>query len=228
MIKKRNIIVISAVLLILGLFLSLFFSAERKIEKSNGLVLYGSDFSNGAHDLTARVLNRDEEKVSTYSMVIEDDYIKDIGNKNLHLVIFRLNAQAYTVYFNGEYIASVGDMATARSHIYNSPEDFSIPKDKIRDINTLEIKVNSLYMVGLESTPMGIVDSETAREITSSLGFLTQGLTHIGIGVFLLGIIISILMVILSDKKNLTLLYLMISMIFLAIYSLDFLNFAHL
>ena len=228
MIKKRNMIVISAVLLILGLFLSLFFSAERKIEKSNGLALYGSDFSNGTHDLAARILNHDEEKVSTYSMVIEGDYIKDIGNKTLHLVIFRLNAQAYTVYFNGDYIATVGDMVTARSHIYNSPEDFSIPKDKIKDTNTLEIKVNSLYMVGLESTPMGIVDSETAREITSSLGFLTQGLTHIGIGVFLLGIIISFLMVILSDKKNLTLLYLMISIIFLAIYSLDFMNFAHL
>ncbi len=228
MINKKNIILISAILLIVGLIITLSYNLENKIEDSGGLVLNGSDFSNGINDLNARILRNTDPTVSTYTAIINREEIENIGNETFNLIVFRLNAQAYSIYFNGDHIETYGDMANARSHIYNSIGSFSISKDKIKDVNTLEINVNALYMVGLEKAPAGIVDGETARKISGSLSFRTQGMTLIGIGVFLLGFIVTLMMIFLSDKKNLSLLYFMISIVFLSVYSLDFMTFTQL
>jgi len=228
MLNQKHIIIISAILLVIGLSLSLTYNLENQIENAGGLILTGSDFSNGETDLNTRVLDKNDSTVSTYTAIINREDIESIGNKTLHLIIYRLNAQAYSVSFNGNHIETYGDMTDSRSHIYNSVGSFSIPKEYIEDVNTLEITINALYMVGLEKAPAGIVDYETAREISEAIAFRTQSLTLIGIGIFILGIVITLMMIKLSKKKNMSLFYFMISILFLVIYSLDFMNFTQL
>jgi diguanylate cyclase (GGDEF)-like protein len=228
MINKRNIIIISAILLIIGLVLTLSYNVENIIGRSGGLVLEGSDFTNGTDTLEARIMSSDEPEISSYTTIIDRSEIENIGTNSVCLVVFRLNAMAYSVHFNGEHIDTYGDMAKARSHVYNSVGLFNISKDKIKDTNTLEIKTHSLYMVGLETAPAGIVGCETARKMVESLDFRTEYLTLIGIGIFLLGITVTVMMIFLSQKKNYSLIYFMISILFLSIYSLDFMNFTQL
>lgn len=228
MINKKHIIIISVVLLIIGFALSLSYDFEKIIQRNDGYVLYPEDFINGHNTLSARVLKKDEPTVNTFTAYIDGSDIEDIGNDSLHLLIFRLNGQAYSVTFNDVHIASYGDMSKARSHIYNSLNNFSIPKTLIQEKNTLSIKINSLYMVGLEQSPIGIVGSKPARLISENMGFRTEGLTFIGIGVFLLGIIITIMMIYLSEKKNISLIYFMAAILFLVIYSLDYMHFSQL
>lgn len=228
MINKKHIIIISVVILMLGFALSLSYNFEKIIQRNDGYVLYPEDFINGHNTLSARVLEKDEPTVNTYTAYIDGSDIEDIGTDSLHLLIFRLNGQAYSVTFNDVHIAAYGDMSRARSHIYNSVGNFSISKNLIQEKNTISIKINSLYMVGLEQSPIGIVDCESSRLITGGMSFRTQGLTLISIGMFLLGIVITIMMIYLSDKKNFPLIYFMVAVVFLVIYSLDFMYFSQL
>ncbi|MCD6321889.1 MAG: hypothetical protein J7L77_02570, partial [Clostridiales bacterium] len=228
MLNKKLIIVISLVILFLGFFLTFPYNMENEIRESGGLILEADDFSNGYYDLSVRMLKKDDPKIDTYSTTINGDVLRAIESDNLHIIIFRLNTQAMTVYFNDELLDTYGDIENAHSHIYNSLSSFTVSKDKIRDTNTISIKVNALYMVGLEKDPIGIVPPDTARKITKSIDMRTQGLTLIGIGIFILGMIITIMMIYLSDKKNLGLFYFLLSIVFLSIYSLDFMNFAQM
>ncbi len=228
MIKKKHIIVISLIVLFTGLLLTFSYSMKTEIQKADGVVLKAEDFSNGYNDLSVRILKRNEPKISTYTTTISGDVLKSIAGENIHLIIFRLNVQAVRVYFNDVCIGTHGDIDTAQSHIYNSLGSFSIPKAKILDTNTIKLEINSLYMIGLEKDPIGIVDYETSRHIAEKIEFRTQGLTYIGIGVFILGIIITLMMIFLAEKKNIGLVYFLISIVFLSIYSMDFMKFTHL
>jgi diguanylate cyclase (GGDEF)-like protein len=83
-------------------------------------------------------------------------------------------------------------------------------------------------MVGLENAPAGIVSCRTARQMVESLDFRTEYLTLIGIGIFLLGLIVTVMMIFLSQSRNMSLIYFLISIVFLSIYSLDFMSFTQL
>ena len=228
MIKKKHIIIISLIVLFTGLLLTFSYNIETEIKKADGVILKAEDFSNGYNDLSVRILKRNEPKINTYTTTVSGDVLEPIVGENIHLIIFRLNAQAVRVYFNDVYIGTHGDMDKAQSHIYNSLGNFSIPKDILLDTNTIKLEINSLYMRGLEKDPIGIVDNETSRHITEKIEFRTQGLTFIGIGVFLLGIIITMMMIFLGEKKNIGLVYFLISIVFLSIYSMDFMKFTQL
>ncbi|MCK5758800.1 MAG: diguanylate cyclase [Clostridiales bacterium] len=228
MLNKKLIIVISLVILILGFFLTLPYNMENEIRESGGLILDADDFSNGYYNLSVRILKNDDPKIDTYSTTVDGDTLRTVEGNSLHIIIFRLNAQAMAVYFNGELLDTYGDIENAHSHIYNSLASFTVSKDKIRDTNIISIKVNSLYMVGLEKNPIGIVNPDTSRYITESIETRTQSLTLIGIGIFILGMLITIMLIYLGDKKNMGLLYFLLSIVFLSIYSLDFMNFTQM
>lgn len=224
MLNKKLIIAISLVILFLGLLLTMPYNVRNEIKESGGLTLEADDFSNGYYDLSVRKLKQDDLKIDTYSTTIDGDTLRTVDGDDLHIIIFRLNTQAMAVYFNGELLDTYGDMETARSHIYNSMANFTFSKDKIRDTNTISIKVNSLYMIGLEKEPIGIVSPSTSRQITENIEMRTQGFTLVGIGIFILGIVITMMMIYLSQNKSPSLVYFLFAIAFLAIYSLDFVN----
>lgn len=228
MINRRNIILISTLLLFIGLITTLLYNMQDEIEKADGIVLDAAAFTNGSRDLSVRVFSMDDPKIDDYSTIIDGTSLQKIEGNSFDVLIYRLNTQSITLYFNGEFIGSFGDVQNANSHIYNSLISFSIPKEKILEKNTLTLRTHSLYMIGLEKDPIGIVDHATSRHISEKIAFRTQGLTYIGIGVFFLGIIITIMMIVLSQKKNMGLIYFLIAITFLSIYSLDFMVFSHL
>lgn len=228
MLNKVNIIIISTLLLLVGFLLSFSYNMENEIKKADGIILEASDFTNGDHDLSVRLFTMQDPKVENYSTIIDGDQLRSISGSSLQILIFRLNTQAITLYFNGEYVGSYGDVVNGQSHIYNSIVSFDIQREKILDVNNLTLRTNSLYMIGLENSPIGIVDSHSARQIIENITFRTQGLTYIGIGIFLLGIVITLMMIFLSQKKNIGFLYFLAAISFLSIYSLDFMVFSHM
>lgn len=228
MIKKRTIVIISILILLVGFLITFSYNMEKEIKKADGILLKASDFTNGEHDLSVRLFSLQDPKNESFSTVVGGDRLMSIPGNSFHILIFRLNTQAITLYFNGEYIGSYGDVVSGQSHIYNSIISFDIPKEKILEVNSLKISTYSLYMVGLENNPIGIVDSHSARQIIENVTFRTQGLTYIGIGIFLLGIVITLMMIFLSQKKNVGFLYFLVAISFLSIYSLDFMVFSHM
>lgn len=228
MLNKKLIIVISLVILFIGLILTIPYNMENEIQESGGLVLNADDFSNGYYDLSVRLLKKDDPKIDTYITTISGDSLRSVEGNDLHIIIFRINAQAIAIYFNDELIDTYGDMENAQSHIYNSLASFSVPKDKVRDTNTISIKVNALYEVGIEKDPIGIVSAEASRHISERIETKTQSFTLIGIGIFILGIIITMMMIFLSEKKNVSLMYFLLSIVFLSIFSLDYMNFTQI
>ncbi|MBN2557616.1 MAG: diguanylate cyclase [Clostridia bacterium] len=228
MINRKYIILFSALILVLGMLANLTFSMERAVHKSGGVTLYPEDFTNGIRDLTARVLDKNDPAIDSYSTTVRGSDLSEIHGDNLHILVFRLNAQAYEVYFNGIHLGTSGDMESARSHIYNGIGNFVIHKEYIKEVNTLTINTHSLYMIGLEQSPVGIVCCDTARKITEDVTFRTQGMTMMGVGILILGIIITLMMIFLSEKKNHALIFFMLSVVFLSIYSLEFMYIPHI
>ncbi|MFO7612733.1 MAG: GGDEF domain-containing protein [Clostridia bacterium] len=228
MINRKYIILFSAVILVLGMLANLTFSMERAVIKSGGVALYPDDFTNGIRDLTARIMDKNDPLIDSYSMIVPGSDLMAIDGDNLHVLVFRLNAQAYEVYFNGIHLGTAGDMESARSHIYNGIENFVIHKEYVEEVNTLTIKTHSLYMIGLEQSPVGIVCCDVARMITEDVTFRTQGMTMMGAGILVLGIIITLMMIFLSEKRNYALIFFMVSVVFLSIYSIEFMYIPHI
>lgn len=228
MLNKKYVIITSIFILVFGLFLATLFNVENQIEKSGGIVLKGSDFSNGQHDLTTRVMNKDDKKIDTYSTIIKGDAFQETEFDNYRVLIYHLNSQAYTAYFNGKHIGTTGDMKNARSSSYNTISDFIINKNDVTDENILELKIHSLYMTGLEQHPIGIVTCDDARRITSHITFFSEGFNMIAVGILFFSAIITLVMVFLSENKNKGLFFILFAIIFFIISSLDFKGYLYL
>jgi diguanylate cyclase (GGDEF)-like protein len=228
MLNRKYILIAGILILALGLGLVLSFNMGALISKAGGVVLEGGDFTNGEHDLTARVMGSGDKRIDTYSTVIPREALEKIEGDNFHVVIYHLNAQAYSIYFNGKHIGTAGDIKNARSNAYSSIGNFIIHREDLQSSNVLEIKTHSLYMAGLEQHPIGILSCDAARKVTGHLGFLSEGLNMMGLGILSLGVLLTFFMILLNEKKNLGLIYLLAGVLCFMVYSMEFMYMPHL
>ncbi len=226
--SKGYILITAAVVLIIGFVLTLVYNMDNQIEKSGGVVIPKTAFNDGTHDLSARVKNIEEPIINEFSAYISRKDLESIEGEKFNILIYRLNSQAYEVYFNGVYAGSVGDMENGRSHTYNSVNVFEINKSMITDSNKITIRTYGIYMTGLELNSVGITDSTSARRISENLHVRTSGFSMAGVGAIILGILISLLTYLRSDRENKALVYLSFSVIFLGLYSMEYLNLPYL
>ncbi|MBN2882087.1 MAG: hypothetical protein JXN10_01050, partial [Clostridia bacterium] len=225
---KRYILIAAAVVLITGFILTFAYNMNNQVEKSGGFIIPKTTFSDGTYDLTSRIKDKVEPIINEFSAYASRSDLESIAGDDFHIIIYRLNSQAYEVYFNDTYIGTVGDMENGRSHTYNSPNSFAVSKSLISDYNKITIRTYGIYMTGLETNSIGVTDEETARKINGILHLFSSGFTMTGIGAIVFGILISLLTYMRSDRKNKALVYLSLAVAFLGIYSLEYLNLPYL
>jgi diguanylate cyclase (GGDEF)-like protein len=83
-------------------------------------------------------------------------------------------------------------------------------------------------MAGLEQHPIGILSCDAARKVTGHLGFLSEGLNMMGLGILSLGVLLTFFMILLNEKKNLGLIYLLAGVLCFMVYSMEFMYMPHL
>jgi len=225
---KEYILITAALILLIGFFLTVGYSMENQVERTGGFIIPKTAFNDGTKTLTARIKDKNEPLVNEFSAYIDKNSLSSIKGNDFSILIYRLNSQAYEVYFNDSLIGSVGNMDSGRSHTYNSANGFTVDKDLVQESNKITIRSYGIYMTGLERDSVGICNTIDAMRIAGALNLRTNGLSMAGIGAILFGILVSLLVYIRSDRKNKALIYLAAAVIFLGIYSLDYLNLPYL
>jgi diguanylate cyclase (GGDEF)-like protein len=225
---NKYILIAAAVILLMGFILTFAYNMNNQVEKAGGFIIPKTTFSDGTRDLTSRIKDKSEPLINEFSAYAAKSDLDSISGDAFHILVYRLNSQAYEVYFNDTYIGTVGDMVNGRSHTYNSSNSFAVSKSLIGDYNKITIRTYGIYMTGLETNSVGVTDEETARKINEILHLLSSGFTMTGIGAIVFGILISLLTYMRSDRKNKALVYLSVAVAFLGIYSLEYLNLPYL
>lgn len=225
---KRYILLVAVIIMAIGFTLTFSYNMNNQVEKSGGFVIPKPAFSDGTHDLNSRIKSKNEPVINEFVTYLNPNNLESIEGNDFHVIIYRMNSQAYEVYFNDILIGAVGDMENGKSHTYNSSNSFSVKKSQISDTNKLTIRTYGIYMTGLEIDSVGVTDGLSARKINETLHLLTSGFSMAGIGAIILGIIISIMTYFKGDRKNKTLIYLSFAVLFLACYSLEYLNLPYL
>ncbi len=135
---------------------SLFYNENRTFPLSNF-------YHNGkADNLQYRLLK--EEQALRFETVIKENNFFRLNGNGFKLIIYRLAASWYRVYFNGVLIGSVGDKASS-SNIWNALETFDIGEELIVEENDLVLEVGGKGALGLMASPVLITDNYWANQI---------------------------------------------------------------
>ena len=226
--SKTYIILVAVLVTVIGSLFTLTYSMDSSVERAGGFIIPKTAFSDGTHDLNARIKDKNEPVIVEFSAYGFRPEFESIEGDEFHIIIYRLNSQAYELYFNDTYIGNVGDMDNGRSHTYNSANSFAVDKSLLLDSNKITLRTYGIYMTGLELNSIGVTDEVNARKITENIHIRTSGFTMAGIGAIILGILIALLTYMRSDRKNKALVYLSVAVVFLGIYSMEYLSLPYL
>ncbi|MBN2898822.1 MAG: GGDEF domain-containing protein [Clostridia bacterium] len=222
MIVERNtniIIKVYGVILIIGMLIA-FQGSNFPFMKGNDVMTLSGDAFSG--DLSRSIMAYNEAPKQTYSVTLLRDALPEIGEDAYNIVIFRLASNGYNVIFNGQYVGGFGDYASGRSNLWNGIYRVIIPRDLIKEVNTLTIENNSLYMTGLTSHPIYITSTEKATRMIMHSNWLNHNMVMISLGVGLLSIVFLFALYGTAIRQHPIYLYLSVAIFFLGVYSIDY------
>lgn len=172
----KRIFILCIFIVLVGIMIS--FASLYSFSKlgENAIKIYSYRFSDGKNNLNYRMLKHGEPGNIIFNTNINMKELKKAGTENYAVLIYKLNCQAYIVYFNDVFLGSIGDMKTGNSNIWNSINYFYIDNSILKENNQLKIEINSLYDVGLSSLPVYIMDVSQINNYKGKIYFFTQGI----------------------------------------------------
>ena len=185
-------------------------------------------FSDGTGDLQHRLRIPGEPKISKYNASITAESIKDLPQDNLRLSITKMDSQGYRVWWNGFLLGLTGDPNNGNANIWNCSHNFIIDQSLIEENNILELEIHAKYDLGIFDNSIIITDAKNATRLSDKNEFFSTHMTFLSLGMTLFAMIIIVVMIILKAQKRVELFGLMMALIFISIYSLDYLCFEFL
>jgi len=174
-------------------------------------------------DLTYRIKEHNESKVSRFSTVIFDSQLKKLASSNYSIVVSRFDSQGFKVFFNDNYLGTEGSFEKGNSNLWNTTSIFYIPNEYIKAKNLLTIKSYSDYEVGLGES-VKIASEENAKHIYSINKFFSDDMSFISISIFLAMFLCSVFVLFFVKKNKLFYSLLSIACILMVIYSVSYLK----
>lgn len=192
-------------------------------EQINVIELKPSNIVSKDQTLEYRLLKEDEPKEALYETYVDGgEFIRIGADIDYALVVPKLNCQAYSVYFNGAFLGSVGDTDKGRSNIWNSVNSFFIDGGGIKDVNKIEFDTLAEYHTGFGSSTVSIIPSSALPDFISGAGFFSEGINRIAFGIALFGFIISFMLYLVSVPKNSSFLFFSIGLLLIGFYTIDY------
>ncbi|MCK5535349.1 SpoIIE family protein phosphatase [bacterium] len=115
--------------------------------------------------LSFQMLSPEQSGTFEYISHIDKSSFNTLIGKNYMLVMHGLRCRWYKVYFNGQWIGSVGDSVNGRSNIWNAMELMPIDKKMLQKRNELKLIIHATYEIGKGGFPIIITDEMTAIRI---------------------------------------------------------------
>lgn len=186
-----------------------------------GYKIEPSRLSDGRFTLEPRLLQPGDPLDSRYTARMSETDLHSALGEEPALLIHRLNGQGYRVYLNGMLIGEAGDPDGGRANIWNAAYVFPIDPGLIQAQNELVMEIHHEYDAGIDGLVL-FTDMDSAMKVLGFLSLATGALSYIGIGMALCGGIMVLLLVVLNQRKRSPLIYMVLSLIALALYALDY------
>jgi len=197
-------------------------------ENINAVYVSPASFSNGTQTMEHRLLEKGDEKIDRFSTTIMAEDLKGLPKSDLGLVITRVDGQGYRVWWNGHFLGQAGDPYKGQANIWNSSHLFLIDGNSIEQQNTLIIQTYSLYEVGTYEQSIQITSWRDAIHMESRYNLLSNDLTLASIGMSIFAAITVLVHTALNAHNKKKMLAIMVSMLAVALYSVDYLKIDYL
>ena len=167
-----------------------------------------------------------EKRISVFKSEIPVEAIKKISEKDVAIIVNRITATWYKLFFNDIMIGHAGNLMNNRANVWNQVNYFVINPDLIKNNNRLRIEICFDYAMGGPENPIIITNVGKASEIKSWFDFILWYTILIAQGCLGLAFILSILCSFVRPVKE-TGEYLLFSggMFLIAIYLIEYLPF---
>ena len=228
LIRRHKILIFYTLILLIGIAIVVSSYYPYMASEKNALIIEPADFTSGKKTLEYRMLNFLEPKRVSYSATVYMHDLDALGSDHYAIMISQLNCQAYSVYFNGKLLGSIGDMNHGRSNIWNSATHFFIDRSDVQDSNILTIDTLSEYQTGFGSMPLTIVPAFELSHHIYGINSFTEGINRIGFGFAIFGCIIAFMLYLVSIPKNTSFLFFSIALLCLSLYTLDYITIFHI
>lgn len=221
--NTNKILIIYSTMLIVGLIIS-FFSGNI-IGGDQHIIELSSEKFNPT--MQTRNIYVNEAQPYIYEATFSKADLKG-QEENLGILIPRFASNGYKVFLNGTIIGQNGSMNKGMSNLWNGVEYYLFPDLLIKDNNTIRIESISHYKTGLTTHPTYITEVENGLSFQFWFNAFNTNTIFVGIGILLLGGILLIALYFLTEVYKEVLLYLSASLIFMAIYVIDYTSISYL
>lgn len=194
-----------------------------------GVEIAPERFTDGSRTLVPRILKEGESKEGAYTAVITGEELAFAEEGGLALLVSRMNGQGCRAYFNGVMIGAAGDPERGRANIWNSAFVFPVDTELIQPENELTLIMHHEYGAGIEGMVL-LTDPVAANKILGNISFATNTLSGISIGIAFCACIMILFIILLNQhrRRHSPLIYMVFSLVALAVYALDFTYFPYL
>ncbi|OHD26848.1 MAG: hypothetical protein A2Y34_15785, partial [Spirochaetes bacterium GWC1_27_15] len=193
-------------------------SLTNLINKDNTKIIILDNFflDNKNDNLNYRII--DKENIFVFETEVSKKDFDRINCNIYKIILYRLAAQSYKVYFNDMLIGEVGDFGKSNSNIWNGIHYFDIDKNILKEENKIRLEVFASFEIGLLAFPIFITSSSLAVKMINWVNlFLSFHLIAIGSIMLLFLLLISLYFLAGSSKPEY--LYFSISALFLSIFA---------
>lgn len=222
-ISRHKILIFYVLVILIGIIAYIYIYHPYSSKHINSIEIKPSQIVSEQYTFEYRMLNYDDPKTATYeTFVSKEDFLRLGDDIDYAVIVPQLNSQAYSVYFNGMLLGSVGDIESGRSNIWNSVNSFFIDGGSIKDSNSISFYTLSEYQSGLSSSSVSIIPALAVPEYISSASFFFEGINRIAFGIAVFGFIISFMLYLVSVPKNSSFLFFSIGLLLIGIYTFDY------
>lgn len=186
-----------------------------------GIKINAERFSDGNHSLEPRFLTSGDAVQGRYVVTITGEELRGAGGNEPALLVSRISGEGYRAYLNGTLIGSAGDHAGGRANIWNTTLVFPVDSALVREQNEIVFDIHHEYNAGLTGIIL-LTDIDTARGALGIIINVSDALSYISIGLLFSGCIAILLMIMLNTHRHYPHILLLISMLALGVYALDF------
>jgi len=220
-IRSHKILLFYTFIILLGIMFNLLSFFWFDTFHPNGLKIDANSFQNGGQTLSYRLLDHSDQQRMAFAAHVSKQALS-FTDGNYAVIFFQLNGQAYSVYFNGVYLGTVGDMENGNSNIWNSVDYFYFDKNIVQNDNVLSIQIFSLYDRGFSFMPAYVVPSADVSAHFCLAKFYTESSIFLAIGFCIFTGIIVFKLFLSSMPKNHAFCYFALAILLLGGYLFDY------
>ena len=211
-------------ILLFAYYILINFGLNTQLQQNQDKIINLTNFKVNGQPKSLEYRPLEEAKRMKFKTTISKEEFSNLATSDYKIVINRLQARWYKVYFNDTLIDSVGDIKEGNSNIWNALNDFSIDNKLIQENNELTIEIFAVSHLGLINHDVIITDHKFSNQINDYLTFFMKNLHLVIIGILIISFLLLIFIYHMETKIGREYLYYSLATLSLIISSLKFLT----